>query len=39
MDILVYGSIVIMAGFVIWMIFQFMKEWPNYSRKKSRKEE
>ena len=26
MDILVYGSIVIMAGFVIWMIFQFMKK-------------
>ena len=39
MDILVYGSIVIMAGFVIWMIFQFMKEWPNYSRNKGRKEE
>ena len=39
MDILVYGSIVIMAGFVIWMIFQFMKEWLNYSRKKGRKEE
>lgn len=39
MDILVYGSIVIMAGFVIWMIFQFMKEWPNYSMKKGRKEE
>ena len=38
MDILVYGSIVIMAGFVIWMIFQFMKEWPIYSWKKGRKE-
>ena len=33
MDILVYGSIAVMSGFVVWMIFQFIKEWPNYSRK------
>ncbi len=32
-DILVYGSIVILSGFVVWMIIQFLKEWPNYSRK------
>lgn len=32
-DILVYGSIVILSGFVAWMIIQFLKEWPNYSRK------
>lgn len=35
MDLFVYGSIIVMVGFVVWMIFQFIKEWPNYSRKKN----
>ena len=34
MDTLVYAIILIMLGFVIWMIYQFIREWPNYSRKK-----
>lgn len=34
MDILVYGCIAVLSCFIIWMIFQFIKEWPNYSRKK-----
>ncbi len=34
MDILVYTCLAVLSGFIIWMIFQFIKEWPNYSRKK-----
>lgn len=37
MDVFVYGSIVILLGFVIWMLWQFVKEWPNYSRKGGKK--
>ena len=33
MDILGYGSIAVMCGFVLWMIFQFIEGGPNYSRK------
>jgi hypothetical protein len=34
MDMLVYGCIVVLSGFIIWMLWQFKKEWPNYSKKK-----
>lgn len=37
MDFFVYGSIAVMTGFVVWMVFQFLKEWPNYSKKKDEK--
>ena len=30
MDVFIYSIIAVLAGFVIWMIFQFMKEWPSY---------
>ena len=36
MDAFVYGSIAVLTGFIVWMIYQFIKEWPNYSRKKSK---
>ncbi len=32
-DMLVYGSVAVLSCFVVWMVFQFMKEWPSYSRK------
>lgn len=34
MDFFVYASLVILSGFVVWMVFQFIKEWPSYSRKR-----
>lgn len=33
MDLFVYTCLIILSIFVLWMIYQFIKEWPNYSRK------
>lgn len=33
MDVLVYGGLLVLCGFTIWMVWRFFKEWPSYSRK------
>jgi hypothetical protein len=36
MDYAVYITIFLYILVIIWMIWRFMQEWPNYSRKNNR---
>lgn len=34
MNVIMYGALCVIAGFAVWMLWQFSHEWKSYSKPK-----